>query len=190
MEVQIRTRAMHEHAEHGVAAHWAYKEAGAKGYAGQTQAGDQEASVREARKAVLRQLLAWERDLAEHTPAAASEDEARIFVFTPQAAVVELCVGATPIDFAYQLHTELGHRIRGAKVDGVLVPLNTKLQSGTNHRSDGRQGARSIARLAERRARLSGLAALQGQGPRLVQRAAVRTDHRTRPRGGRETASA
>jgi len=130
MEVQIRTRAMHEHAEHGVAAHWAYKEAGAKGYAGQTQAGDQEASVREARKAVLRQLLAWERDLAEHTPAAASEDEARIFVFTPQAAVVELCVGATPIDFAYQLHTELGHRIRGAKVDGVLVPLNTKLQSG------------------------------------------------------------
>ena len=93
--------------------------------------GDQEASVRDARKiAVLRQLLAWERDLAEHTPEAASEDEARIFVFTPQAAVVELCTGATPIDFAYQLHTELGHRIRGAKVDGVLVPLNTKLQSG------------------------------------------------------------
>jgi len=129
MEVQIRTQAMHEHAEHGVAAHWAYKEAGAKGYAGQASAGDQEATVREARKAVLRQLLAWERDLAEHAPSSEGE-EARIFVFTPQAAVVELCSGATPIDFAYHLHTELGHRIRGAKVDGQLVPLNTPLHSG------------------------------------------------------------
>ncbi|WP_374436424.1 bifunctional (p)ppGpp synthetase/guanosine-3',5'-bis(diphosphate) 3'-pyrophosphohydrolase [Inhella sp.] len=129
MEVQIRTQAMHEHAEHGVAAHWAYKEAGTKGYGGQASAGDQEATVREARKAVLRQLLAWERDLAEHAPSSEGE-EARIFVFTPQAAVVELCTGATPIDFAYHLHTELGHRIRGAKVDGQLVPLNTKLHSG------------------------------------------------------------
>ncbi|MBB5205989.1 GTP pyrophosphokinase [Inhella inkyongensis] len=131
MEVQIRTRAMHEHAEHGVAAHWAYKEAGAKGYGGQAVAGEQEASVREARKAVLRQLLAWERDLVESQGSAEQAgEEARIFVFTPQAAVVELCAGATPIDFAYQLHTELGHRIRGAKVDGQLVPLNTPLQSG------------------------------------------------------------
>jgi GTP pyrophosphokinase len=127
MEVQIRTRAMHEHAESGVAAHWAYKEAGVKGYAGQTQATD--AQVQEARKAVLRQLLAWERDLAESGPLP-DGDEARIFVFTPQAAVVELCAGATPIDFAYALHTELGHRIRGAKVDGQMVPLTTALQSG------------------------------------------------------------
>jgi GTP pyrophosphokinase len=130
MEVQIRTRAMHEHAEHGVAAHWAYKEAGAKGYAGLSQASDE--GVAEARKAVLRQLLAWERDLFQAAPAPAEPDEelSRIFVFTPQAAVVELCAGATPIDFAYTLHTELGHRIRGAKVDGHLVPLNTALQSG------------------------------------------------------------
>ncbi len=127
MEVQIRTRAMHEHAESGVAAHWAYKEAGAKGYSGQSQATDTQ--VQEARKAVLRQLLAWERDLAEAGPSA-DGDEARIFVFTPQAAVVELCAGATPIDFAYVLHTELGHRIRGAKVDGHMVPLTTALQSG------------------------------------------------------------
>ncbi len=129
MEVQIRTRAMHEHAEHGVAAHWAYKEAGAKGYAGNSQASDER--VAEARKAVLRQLMAWERDLAETAPAGGRDDEeARIFVFTPQAAVVELCVGATPIDFAYALHTELGHRIRGAKVDGQMVPLTTPLHSG------------------------------------------------------------
>lgn len=130
MEVQIRTRAMHEHAEHGVAAHWAYKEAGAKGYAGTAQVQDDQANrVAEARKAVLRQLLAWERDLADQAPAA-NEEEARIFVFTPQAAVVELCAGATPIDFAYALHTELGHRIRGAKIDGQLLPLTTSLQSG------------------------------------------------------------
>lgn len=140
VEVQIRTRAMHEHAEHGVAAHWAYKEAGSKGYAGVSAAGDFDAQVAEARKAVLRQLLAWERDFVAagdesrsgdgaSTPAEAVFDD-RIYVFTPQAAVVELPVGATPIDFAYAVHTNLGHRCRGAKVDGAMVPLNTPLQSG------------------------------------------------------------
>lgn len=133
VEVQIRTRAMHEHAEHGVAAHWAYKEAGAKGYAGVSAAGDFDAQVAEARKAVLRQLLAWERDFAESDDAAAKTDavfDDRIYVFTPQAAVIELPAGATPIDFAYTVHTTLGHRCRGAKVDGAMVPLNTRLQSG------------------------------------------------------------
>jgi len=140
MEVQIRTRAMHEHAEHGVAAHWAYKEAGTKGYAGVSAAGDFEEQVAQARKAVLRQLLAWERDFATaeegegSAPAAASGEQAlfddRIYVFTPAASIVELCAGATPIDFAYALHTDLGHRCRGAKVDGQIVPLNTALASG------------------------------------------------------------
>jgi len=134
MEVQIRTAAMHEHAEHGVAAHWAYKEAGAKGYAGVSAAGDFEERVAEARRAVLRQLLAWERDFVESDAAgpgaAAGLFEDRIYVFTPQASIVELCAGATPVDFAYALHTDLGHRCRGAKVDGQLVPLNTPLQSG------------------------------------------------------------
>ena len=133
VEVQIRTRAMHEHAEHGVAAHWAYKEAGAKGYAGVSASGDFDAQVAEARKAVLRQLLAWERDFAEADDAAAATDavfDDRIYVFTPQAAVIELPAGATPIDFAYTVHTTLGHRCRGAKVDGAMVPLNTRLQSG------------------------------------------------------------
>lgn len=124
VEIQIRTQAMHDHAEHGVAAHWAYKEAGAKGYGGVTAASDYDAKI-----AVLRQLLAWERDLAG-TRAGDALFEDRIYVLTPDAAVIELPQGATPLDFAYTVHTSLGHRCRGAKVDGVMVPLNTPLQNG------------------------------------------------------------
>jgi len=131
MEVQIRTRQMHEHAEHGVAAHWAYKEAGVRGYAGIIASDDQ---VAQARKAVLRQLLAWERDFSEGAesaaPGLATIGDDRIYVFTPQASIVELTAGATPIDFAYAVHTDLGHRCRGAKLDGQMVPLNTRLQNG------------------------------------------------------------
>jgi len=128
-EVQIRTRDMHEHAEHGVAAHWAYKEAGTKGYGGASTAGEGAEQIAQARKAVLRQLLAWERDfVAAPDEAAAFED--RIYVFTPQATVIELPAGGTPVDFAYALHTDLGHRCRGARVDGVMVPLNTPLANG------------------------------------------------------------
>ncbi len=125
VEIQIRTQAMHEHAEHGVAAHWAYKEAGSKGYAGAvTASGDYDAKI-----AVLRQLLAWERDLAG-APQQAGLFEDRIYVLTPNAAIVELPQGATPVDFAYAVHTNVGHRCRGARVDGVMVPLNTPLQNG------------------------------------------------------------
>jgi len=136
VEVQIRTEAMHEHAEHGISAHWAYKEAGSRGKSGVAAAGAFEARVAEARLLVLRQLLAWERDYSETEdkgeagPRSRGVFEDRIYVFTPQAAIVELTAGATPIDFAYALHTDLGHRCRGAKVDGVMVPLNTRLQSG------------------------------------------------------------
>ncbi len=135
VEVQIRTQAMHEHAEYGVAAHWAYKEAGAKGYAGVSAAGSFEERVAEARKAVLRQLLAWEREFAGADAASAGDTDAaafddRIYVFTPQASVVELTAGATPVDFAYALHTDVGHRCRGARVDGVMLPLNTPLANG------------------------------------------------------------
>jgi GTP pyrophosphokinase len=130
VEVQIRTPAMHEHAEFGVAAHWAYKEAGARGYAGVSAIGDFEERVAEARKAVLRQLLAWERDFAQGDGTGGPSFDDRIYVFTPQAAVIELPAGATPIDFAYSLHTDLGHRCRGARVDGAMVPLNTPLASG------------------------------------------------------------
>jgi GTP pyrophosphokinase len=129
IEIQIRTRAMHEHAEFGVAAHWAYKEAGARGYAGVSAAGSDDERIAEARKAVLRQLLAWERDFAAE-PVARHQADERIYVFTPQATIVELAAGSTPIDFAYAVHSELGHRCRGARVDGVLVPLNTPLANG------------------------------------------------------------
>jgi GTP pyrophosphokinase len=128
MEVQIRTRAMHEHAEHGVAAHWAYKEAGARGYAGVVAAGEFEEQVAQARKAVLNQLLAWERDYSATAAGPGFDD--RIYVFTPQATIVELGVGATPVDFAYAVHTDLGHRCRGARIDGHMLPLNTPLASG------------------------------------------------------------
>ena len=128
IEVQIRTQAMHEHAENGVAAHWAYKEAGAKGYAGVSAN-----SAYDTKIAVLRQLLAWERDLsgaAQEKEPGSDLFEDRIYVLTPDAAVVELPQGATAIDFAYTVHTNLGHRCRGAKVDGVMVPLNTPLANG------------------------------------------------------------
>jgi GTP pyrophosphokinase len=135
VEVQIRTEAMHDHAEHGVAAHWAYKEAGTKGYAGVSAAGEFEDRVAEARKAVLRQLLAWEReysgsDDAHRGDASGPAFDDRIYVFTPQATVIELPAGATPVDFAYTLHTDLGHRCRGARIDGAMVPLNTRLANG------------------------------------------------------------
>lgn len=130
LEVQIRTRAMHEHAEHGVAAHWMYKEAGVKGYAGVSATGEFEERIAEARKAVLRELLAWERDFASQDARDAAAFDDRIYVFTPQATIIDLPAGGTPVDFAYSLHTDLGHRCRGARVDGVMVPLNTPLQSG------------------------------------------------------------
>jgi len=130
VEIQVRTQAMHDHAEHGVAAHWAYKEAGTKGYGGVSASSEYDAKI-----AVLRQLLAWERDLSGPAAQRARDDkqglfEDRIYVLTPDAAIVELPQGATTVDFAYSVHTSLGHRCRGARIDGVMVPLNTPLQNG------------------------------------------------------------
>jgi GTP pyrophosphokinase len=117
LEVQIRTRRMHEHAELGVAAHWRYKEGG------RGREDDQQ------RVAWLRQLLAWREEVDAPASSGPLRQE-RIYVLTPQARVVELPTGATPIDFAYHIHSELGHRCRGARVDGAIVPLNTPLASG------------------------------------------------------------
>ncbi|MFM9880396.1 MAG: RelA/SpoT family protein [Burkholderiaceae bacterium] len=133
VEIQIRTQAMHDRAEYGVAAHWAYKEAGIKGYAGTSAVG-----AHDARMAVLRQLLAWQSDVSAdpsdpaglQVAAAEGAFDARIYVLTPEAGVVELPRGASPVDFAYAVHSSLGHRCRGARVDGVMVPLNTPLQNG------------------------------------------------------------
>jgi GTP pyrophosphokinase len=145
MEIQIRTRAMHDLAENGVAAHWAYKEAGVKGYAGAVSAtGSYDAKI-----AALRQLIDWERDLQslDVAPVTASSKtlqstsppttsmsmsayDTAVYAFTPQANLIELRTGATPIDFAYAVHTNLGHHCRGARVDGAMVALNTPLKSG------------------------------------------------------------
>ena len=120
-EVQIRTREMHEFAEYGMAAHWRYKEAGARG--GQVSAG----GAYDQKIAWMRQLLSW-KDEGGRAPKAQVDD--RIYVMTPQARVIELPAGGTPVDFAYHLHTDLGHRCRGARVDGQMVPLSTPLRTG------------------------------------------------------------
>ena len=126
VEIQIRTQAMHDHAEVGVAAHWAYKEAGAKGYSGVSASSEYDSKI-----AVLRQLLAWERDLSgAQSPDKPGLFEDRIYVLTPDAAIVELPQGATAVDFAYSVHTNVGHHCRGARIDGAMVPLNTPLANG------------------------------------------------------------
>jgi len=134
LEVQIRTFAMHEEAELGVAAHWRYKEG--------TKAGGKAAALQE-KIAWLRQILAWKQEVADSAQQdsdSADGDLAQrfrnelfqdeVFVLTPQGKVIALPQGATPIDFAYAVHTELGPRCRGAKLDGVLVPLDTPLKNG------------------------------------------------------------
>jgi len=125
LEVQIRTWEMHEHAELGVAAHWRYKE-GTRG-TGKVDAYTD-------KLALLRELLSWRDEIAdasnwiEQFKRAALDDT--IYILTPQGRVVDLPRGATPVDFAYRVHTEIGHRCRGAKADGVLVALNKSLVSG------------------------------------------------------------
>ncbi len=125
-EVQIRTQAMHDFAEHGIAAHWRYKEGGTRRA---SRDGDE---LDDRQLAYMRQLLAWQSDAGAAGPSEQPvHDQAeRIYVLSPQARVIELPRDATPVDFAYHLHTDLGHRCRGARVDGHLVSLHTKLQTG------------------------------------------------------------
>ncbi len=122
VEVQVRTREMHERNELGVAAHWRYKEGGK---------GDENL---ERKVLWLRQLLEWKDEVAdanEFVDRVKSEVfEDRVYVFTPKGSVIDLPKGATPIDFAYAIHTEVGHRCRGAKVNGRIVPLTYALQTG------------------------------------------------------------
>jgi GTP pyrophosphokinase len=141
IEVQIRTQEMHQFAEYGVAAHWRYKEGGFKNEQTSAQ------SVYDEQIAWVRQLISWQSDL---TRKIAAQDKAfrlndpNIYVLTPDAKVIELPKDATPIDFAYYVHTNLGHLCRGAKVNGTLVPLNTKLQTGqTVQISAAKQGGPS-----------------------------------------------
>ncbi len=122
LEVQIRTPEMHEKAELGIAAHWRYKEGGKK-----------RDEVFEKRVAYLRQLMEWQHDVTEG-PAfveALKTDvfQDRVYAFTPKGDIIDLPLGATPIDFAYHVHTSVGDRCRGAKVNGKLVPLNRPLRT-------------------------------------------------------------
>ena len=125
LEVQIRTQDMHDEAELGVCAHWRYKE----GSTGRTDSYDDKI-------AWLRQVLEWQEELGDSGVSSVlsqfSEDiiDERIYVFTPDGHVVDLAAGATPLDFAYHVHTEVGHRCRGAKVNGRIVPLSYHLQTG------------------------------------------------------------
>lgn len=119
-EVQIRSTEMHEDAELGVCAHWTYK------------GGDEEDGFYAEKVAWLRQVLAWQDSFGGTLADQLTEEirEERIFVHTPKGHVVDLSAGATPLDFAYRVHTEIGHHCTGASVDGRRVPLNTPLRTG------------------------------------------------------------
>ncbi len=121
LEIQIRTYEMHRVAEYGVAAHWRYKEGGKSG-------------KDEERIAWLRQLLDWQRDLtgADDFVESVKTDifHDQVFVYTPKGDVLDLPAGATPLDFAYRVHTDLGHQTVGAKVNGRMVSLNSQLKNG------------------------------------------------------------
>jgi GTP pyrophosphokinase len=123
-EVQVRTHEMHKQAEYGVAAHWRYKEAGNQGYAGTVSAKEEY----DRRIAWARQLIAWKEDAWDQLKGQELDDQ--IYVLTPLGQVVPLQQGATPIDFAYSVHTDLGHHCRGSRVDGAMVPLDTQLKNG------------------------------------------------------------
>jgi GTP pyrophosphokinase len=123
IEVQIRTHQMHQESELGVAAHWRYKE------------GVRERSGDEAKIVLLRQIIAWQKEVT-HTDGPKDQQlihdlfADRIYVFTKAGDIIDLPTGATPLDFAYHIHSEVGHRCRGAKVDGAIVPLTYSLQTG------------------------------------------------------------
>ncbi len=124
LEIQVRTQEMHALAEYGIAAHWRYKEGGKA---------DRDRDY-ESKLAWVRQLLEWQHDVTDAQEFVESlkvdvfQDE--VFVFTPKGEVKALTAGATPIDFAYRIHTDVGHRTIGAKVNGRIVPLDHRLQSG------------------------------------------------------------
>jgi len=125
VEIQIRTEQMHQDAELGVAAHWRYKE-GAQAAA--------KTSTFEDKIEWLRKLLAWQEDLSESgsllDDLRSQVFEDRVYVFTPKGDVIDLPAGATPLDFAYHVHSMIGHRCIGTKIDGRIVPFTYTLQTG------------------------------------------------------------
>ena len=125
-EIQIRTHEMHQQAEYGLAAHWRYKEGA---YQAAQQTGTHSAAAEYERQiAWARQLISWKEDAWEQLKHHEIDDH--IYVLTPLGKVISLEKGSSPIDFAYAVHTDLGHRCRGARVDGAMVTLDTPLQNG------------------------------------------------------------
>jgi guanosine-3',5'-bis(diphosphate) 3'-pyrophosphohydrolase len=130
LEIQVRTRAMHDLAEFGIAAHWMYKEDGTR------KLGREAAALRDpdGKLKWLRSLVDWQKDVSDPREFVETlkvdlfEDD--VFVFTPKGEVKSLASGATPLDFAYEIHTDVGHRCVGAKVNGKIVPLSYQLRSG------------------------------------------------------------
>ncbi|NIF23256.1 GTP diphosphokinase [Candidatus Pantoea multigeneris] len=127
VEIQIRTRQMHEDAELGVAAHWKYKEGPGTG-------NSRGAAGHEERIAWLRKLITWQEEMSdsgemlEEVRSQVFDD--RVYVFTPKGDVVDLPAGSTPLDFAYHIHSDIGHRCIGAKISGRIVPFTYQLQMG------------------------------------------------------------
>ncbi len=132
VEMQIRTFAMHRRAEYGVAAHWKYKEDVGTGV--ESRAADTAASGGQNDMAWVRQLLDWQNEMedpGEFLESLRFEiNAAEVYVFTPRGDVIGLPTGATPVDFAYAIHTEVGHHTIGARVNGRLVPLESQLEHG------------------------------------------------------------
>jgi len=124
VEIQIRTREMHEHAELGVAAHWRYKEGGKANPAYEQKI----LLLRQVLEPTDREGNEWGDDFLERVRSEIFED--RVYALSPRGEVIELPRGATALDFAYHVHTDLGHRCRGAKVNGRMVPLNQVLSNG------------------------------------------------------------
>ena len=123
-EIQIRTKEMHQIAEYGIAAHWKYKEGNTKGSSDEN----------DKKLSWLRQALIWQQESDDSLEFLETLKmdlfENQVFVFTPQGDIKELPYGSTPLDFAFKIHTDIGLRCVGAKVNGKMVPIGTKLKNG------------------------------------------------------------
>ena len=175
VEIQIRTHEMHRRAEYGVAAHWKYKD-----QPNRTATGP--GSPRDGDMGWLRSLVDWQQetsDPGEFLDSLRFEINAReVFVFTPKGEVMALPAGSTPVDFAYAVHTEVGHRTIGARVNGKLVPLNSELNHGDwveifTSKAEGRRAQPGLAALRQERPRTE-------QDPPVVQQGTPRRGDRPR----------
>ena len=179
LEIQIRTHAMHQVSEVGIAAHWRYKE------------GSKSDREYDAKLAWLRQLMDWQRDVCSDATEFVEgikldifQDQ--VFVFTPRGDIKDLPAGATPLDFAYRIHTDVGHRTIGAKVNNRLVPLDYRLKNGDIVEIVTTKGEHGPSRDWMNVVRTS---PRPGEDPAMVQAQGPRREHRPRPRVARARAA-